>query len=43
MVLKQNNEAYLIDIPIPGDSRLTQKVAEKQTKYTDLRIEIARV
>ena len=43
MVLKQTNEAYLIDIAIPGDSRLTQKVVEKQTKYMDLRIEITRV
>ena len=38
MVLKQTNEAYLIDIAIPGDSRLTQKVVEKQTKYMELRI-----
>ena len=43
MVLKQTNEAYLIDIAIPGDSRLTQKLVEKQTKYMDLRIEITRV
>jgi len=43
IVLKQANEAYLIDFAIPGDSRLTQKVVEKQTKYMDLRIEIARV
>ena len=35
MVLKQTNEAYLIDIDIaiPGDSRLAQKVVEKQTFY----------
>jgi len=32
-----------IDVAIPGDSRLTQKVVEKQTKYMDLRIEITRV
>ena len=43
MVLKQTNEAYLIDIAIPGDSMLTQKVVEKQTKYIDFRIEITRV
>ena len=42
MVLKQTNEAYLIDIAIPGDSRLTQKVVEKQANYMDLRIEITR-
>ena len=33
----------MIDIAIPGDSRLTQKVVEKQIKYMDLRIEITRV
>jgi len=43
MLLKQTNEAYLIDIAIPGESRLTQKVAKKQTKHMDLRIEITRV
>jgi len=39
-ILKQTNEAYvyLIDITIPRDSRLTQKVVEKQTKYMDLKL-----
>ena len=37
MVLKQTN---LIDIAIPGDSRLSQKVVEKQTKHVDLKIEV---
>ena len=37
------NEVYLIDIAIPGDSRLSQKVVEKQTKYVDLKIEVVRV
>ena len=39
MVVKQTNELYLIDIAIPGDSRLSQKAVEKQTKYVDLKIE----
>ena len=43
MLLKQTNEVYLIDIAIPEDSRLTQKLVEKQTKYMDLRIEITSV
>jgi len=43
MVLKQTNEVYLIDIAIPGDSRLSQKAVEKQTKYVDLKVEITRV
>jgi len=29
-----------VDVAIPGDSRLYSKVLEKQTKYTDLKIEI---
>ena len=40
MVLKQTNEVYLLDIAISGDSRLS---LEKQTKYVDLKIEVARV
>ena len=43
MVLKQTNEVKLIDIAIPGDSRLSQKVVEKQTKYVDLKIEVVRL
>ena len=43
MVLKQTNGVYLIDIAIPGDSRLSQKVVEKQTKYVDLKVEVVRV
>jgi len=43
MLLKETNEVYLIDIAIPGDSRLSQKAVEKQTKYLDLKIEITRV
>ena len=41
MVLKQTNEVYLIDIP--GDSRLSQKVIDKLTKYVDLKIKVVRV
>ena len=40
MVLKQTNEVYLLDISIPGDSRLS---LEKQTKYVGLKIEVAGV
>jgi len=38
LIIKQ-----IIDVAIPGDSRLSQKALEKQTKYMDLRIEIMRV
>ena len=40
MLLKETNEVYLIDIAIPGESTLSQKAVEKQTKYLDLKIEI---
>ena len=43
MVLKQTNEVYLLDIAIPGDSGLSQKVVEKKTKYVNLKIKVARV
>ena len=32
--------ASLIDIAIPGDSRVSQKITEKYQRYTDLKIEI---
>ena len=35
--------AYVIDIAVPGDSRLTQKVNEKYERYTDLKIELQRM
>ena len=35
--------AFLIDVAIPGDSRLAQKVNEKRDKYTDLKIEVQRM
>jgi len=34
-----NNNNNLIDVAIPGDSRLSQKALEKWIKYMDLRIE----
>ena len=32
-----------MDIAIPGDSRITSKVLEKQTRYTDLKIEVEKL
>jgi len=32
--------AFLIDIDIPGDSRLSQKINEKYQQYTDMKIEV---
>ena len=42
-ILKNNNEVFLIDIAIPGDSRLSHKFAEKHSKYIDLKVEVTRV
>ena len=39
-ILKNNNEVFLIDIAIPGDSRLSHKFAEKHSKYIDLKVEV---
>ena len=38
--LLQQRRTYLIDITIPGDSRMTQKTTEKLSKYRDLQIEV---
>jgi len=35
--------AFLIDIAIPGDSRLSKKINEKYQRYTDLKIEIQKI
>jgi len=35
--------AFLIDIAIPGDSRLSQKINEKYQRYTDLKIEVQKM
>ena len=34
---------YLIDVAIPGGSRLSSKTIEKLTKYVELKIEISRM
>ena len=33
----------MIDVAIPGDSRINQKEVEKITKYQDLKIEVERL
>jgi len=33
---KQHDVVKLIDVAIPGDSRIQQKAVEKKEKYTDL-------
>ncbi|XP_065896095.1 uncharacterized protein [Dysidea avara] len=44
IVFPNNKKAFLVDIAIPGDhSRLSSKVLEKQTRYTDLKIEIEKL
>uniref|UniRef100_A0A2D4ERZ3 Uncharacterized protein n=1 Tax=Micrurus corallinus TaxID=54390 RepID=A0A2D4ERZ3_MICCO len=40
ITLVQRNKVTIIDIAIPGDSRVDEKEQEKITKYQDLKIEI---
>ena len=37
------SKSYLIDVAIPGDSRIKEKVSEKHQRYTDLKIEIQKM
>ena len=41
-VLKNTQEVFLIDIAVPGDSRMAQKSVEKREKYVDLKIQIGK-
>ena len=34
---------WLIDVAMPGDSRIQQKEVEKITKYQDIKIEVERL
>ena len=43
LVLPNDKKAFLVDIAIPGDSRLSSKILEKQTRYTDLKIEVEKL
>ena len=38
LALKHQKKVFLIDVAIPGDSRISQKITEKQKKYVDLKI-----
>ena len=42
-VHNQHDTIFLIDVAIPGDSRITQKINEKYQKYTDLKIEVQKM
>ena len=39
----EKKQVWLIDVAIPGDSRIDQKEVEKITKYQDLKIEVERL
>ena len=41
-VVKSTQEVFLIDVALPGDSRIAQKSVEKREKYVDLKIQIGR-
>ena len=43
LVNKENNECQIIDIAIPGDTRVTKKEDEKIDKYKQLGFEIGRL
>jgi len=43
LVLPNDKKAFLVDIAIPGDSRLSSKVLGKQTHYTNLKIEVEKL
>ena len=43
IVDKQSKEAMLVDVAIPGDSRVASKKLEKKIKYQDLAIEVQRL
>lgn len=43
VVKKRSREAFLIDVAVPGDSRVTSKEVEKMTKYQDLAVEVQRL
>ena len=43
LVRKSSNEMFLINMAIPGESRIAQKGVEKLTKYFDLKIEVSRL
>ena len=39
----EKKQVWLIDVAIPGDSRIDQKKVEKITKYQDLKVEVERL
>ena len=39
----EKKQVWLIDVAIPGDSRIEQKEVEKITKYQDLKVEVERL
>ena len=43
LTVVKKKQAWLIDVAIPGDSRINQKEVGKITKYQDLKIEVERL
>ena len=39
----EKKQVWLIDVAIPGDSRINQKEVAKITKYQDLKVEVERL
>ena len=43
MTVIKKKQVWLIDVAIPGDSRINQKEVEKITKYQDLKVKVERL
>ena len=43
IIMVEKKQVWLIDVAIPGDSRINQKEVEKITKYQDLKVEVERL
>ena len=43
LTVVEKKQVWLIDVAIPGDTRINQKEVEKITKYQDLIVEVERL
>lgn len=42
LMVRENNQCFIVDVTIPSDARVTEKELEKVQKYQDLSQELAR-
>ena len=43
IIMVEKKQVWLIDVAIPGNSKIDQKKVEKITKYKDLKVEVERL